>query len=442
MASETQIDSRPLASRSAMIWTVIAAFSTYFCVYGFRKPFTAAGFDDSSWAGIGLKELLVIAQVLGYMASKFIGIKVIAEMPPHRRAVGIVTLVAAAFAALVVFPLVPRPFNAVCLFFNGLALGMTFGLVLGFLEGRRCTEALTAGLCTSFILADGVTKSVGAWLLQAGVSESWMPAAAGCVFLPPLLASVAVLSRVPSPSLSDQIARSVRETLNRQQRWALYRRYAVGLTLLIAMYLIVTVLRSLRADFAPQLWSGLGIEAIPSAYTYSELWVALGVICVNGGAVFIHNNRTAFFVSLATCMFGFLLLAVTLAGWQTQRIGGFAFMVMIGLGLYLPYVAIHTTVFERMLAMTRERGNLGFLMYVADAFGYLGYVGVMIARNVMTPGETLLSFFINACWIAVLVAGAAMVATWIYFWKRSRQYGTQSDTEPVIAPIAVEPAAI
>lgn len=419
MTPPMQTTRDPVASRLAMVWTVIAAFSTYFCVYGFRKPFTAASFAESAWGGIGFKELLVISQVMGYMLSKFIGIKVIAEMPPNRRGIGIIVLVMSAFTALIVFPLVPRPFNAACLFVNGLSLGMTFGLVLGFLEGRRCTEALAAGLCTSFILADGVTKSVGAWLLAAGVSESWMPAAAGGVFFLPLLVSVVVLSQVPAPTESDQAARSVRETLDRNQRRDLYRRYALGLSLLVGMYLLVTVLRSLRADFAPQLWSGLGIDAVPSAYTYSELWVALGVICANGGAVFIRDNRTAFFVSLATCMLGFVLMALTLLGWQSQQIGGFTFMVMIGLGLYLPYVAIHTTVFERMLAMTRERGNLGFLMYVADAFGYLGYVGVMIARNLITPGETLLSFFINACWIAAIASVAALLATWVYFWKRS-----------------------
>jgi len=405
-----------------MIWTVVAAFCTYFCVYGFRKPFTAGNFDDSAWGAIGLKELLIIAQVMGYMLSKFIGIKVIAEVPPHRRAGGIIKLVLFALAALVAFPLVPRPYNAICLFANGLGLGMTFGLVLGFLEGRRCTEALTAGLCTSFILADGVTKSAGAWLLESGVSEAWMPAAAGGVFLLPLMMSVGLLSRVPPPGRADEAARSIRETLNRAERWALYGRYATGLSLIVGMYLIVTVLRSLRADFAPQLWSGLGIEALPSAYTRSELWVALGVIVLNGGAVFISNNRAAFFTSLMTCMVGFALMAITLAGWQAHQIDGFTFMVMIGLGLYLPYVAIHTTVFERLLAMTRQRGNLGFLMYVADAFGYLGYVGVMIARNLITPGENLLSFFITACWTAVMICSLALVGAWIYFWNRSRPH--------------------
>ena len=52
------------------------------------------------------------------------------------------------------------------------------------------SEALAAGLCASFILADGFTKSVGAWLLQNGVSERWMPAAAGLRFVPLLLGYV------------------------------------------------------------------------------------------------------------------------------------------------------------------------------------------------------------------------------------------------------------
>lgn len=418
-----------------MAWTVIAAFSTYFCVYGFRKPFTAGNYEDWSWGGLGFKELLVISQVLGYMASKFIGIKVISELPAHRRAGGIVALVLAAQAALLLLPWIPRPYNAVCLFLNGLSLGMTFGLVLGFLEGRRCTEALAAGLCTSFILADGVTKSVGAWLLQVGVSEAWMPAAAGGIFLLPLLLSVAVLGRVPPPDAHDELARAVRNPLNRQQRWALYGRYATGLTLLIAVYLVVTVLRSLRADFAPQLWAGLGIEALPSAYTRSELWVALGVIAFNGAAVLIMNNRRAFFVSLMTCLAGFALIALTMALWQVEAISGFGFMVLTGLGLYLPYVAIHTTVFERLLAMTRERGNLGFLMYVADAFGYLGYVGVMLARGWVTPGENLLTFFIATCWAAVFTCSLGLLAAAWYFARRTTAHSPVQEipSQPVAA---------
>ena len=168
---------------------------------------------------------------------------------------------------------------------------MVFGLVLGFLEGRRLTEAMTAGLCASFILADGVTKSVGAWLLEQGVPEDWMPSAAGLLFLTPLCIGVAMLARIPAPNKHDIAERTARYQLNRNERWSLYGRYAGGLTLLVTMYLLLTVLRSVRADFAPELWRGLGEPAAPSMFTRSELLVTLGILMASGCTVFVRDNR-------------------------------------------------------------------------------------------------------------------------------------------------------
>ena len=200
------------------LWSISAAFGTYFCMYAFRKPFTAASFTDATLWGIGYKTVLVSTQVLGYTVSKFIGIKVVAEMTPPKRAAGIVLLIATAELSLLLFGVVPNPFNFVFMFFNGLSLGMVFGLVIGFLEGRRQTEALAAGLCASFILADGVTKSVGAWLLQRGVSEYWMPSVAGLLFLAPLGIFVWMLGRIPPPSVEDVAERSERMPLNGAER--------------------------------------------------------------------------------------------------------------------------------------------------------------------------------------------------------------------------------
>lgn len=411
----------PRSQRSELfwaVWAVAAAFGTYFCMYAFRKPFTAATFDDASVGGLTFKTLLVTAQVTGYMVSKFIGIKVISEMPAQRRAVGIVALIVAAELALVLFGLTPRPWSAVWLFCNGLPLGMVFGLVLGFLEGRRSTEALAAGLCASFILADGVMKSVGKWLLEQHVSEDWMPAAAGLIFLLPLGLCVAVLSSVPPPSPHDLAARAERTPMTAAERRSLLRRYALGLVLLVTMYLLVTIVRSIRSDFAPEIWSGLGIHVKAEIYSWSEICVALGVLLVNGGAVLVRDSRRAFFLSLAVCCLGFTLMMAVLIGLRLGVLGGFSFVVMIGLGLYLPYVAMHTTVFERFLAMTRERGNLGFLMYLADAIGYLGYVGVMLSRHSVQADKELLAFFIGICWLSAGASVICLAVCWLYFAQR------------------------
>ena len=387
-------------------------------MYAFRKPFTVGSYQGPPIWGIGEKTLLVTAQVLGYTLSKFLGIRVVAETTASRRALGILILIGIAELALVLFGFAPRPVRPFCLFLNGLALGMVFGLVLGFLEGRRMTEALTAGLCASFILADGLTKSVGQWLLGLGASESWMPALAGLLFFPPLLLFVAMLRRIPPPDELDIEHRSERTTMSASDRLALMRRYGVGLFLIVAAYLLITIARSIRADFAPEIWRGLGVKVDPSTFANSEIIVALVVLVVNSLSVLIVDNRRAFFGSIGVALFGGLLMLGALAGLSTNRIGAFPFMVLIGSGLYLPYVAVHTTVFERLIAMTKERGNLGFLMYLADSVGYLGYAVLMIAKSALPSGEGFLSFFKVTCAIIAVATCACFVAAWLDFARR------------------------
>lgn len=403
-------------------WAMLAAFGCYFCMYGFRKPFTAAGYEETTLWGTGFKTILVTSQVLGYTISKFVGIKVVSEIPPQRRAIGVLGLILVAQLALVAYGLVPRPWNAICLFINGLPLGMVFGLVLGFLEGRQLTEALTAGLCTSFILAGGVTKSVGTWLLNCGVPEDWMPATAGAIYLLPLMVCVWLLSRIPPPTMGDQAARTSRSTMNRTQRWSFFRRYWLGLTSITVIYFVLTILRSLRDDFAPEIWAALGAPANADVFSRSEFWVALGVTIVNGSIVFVYNNRLAFFCSLITCAFGFSLLTVSILLQSAGTISSFWFMVLMGLGLYFPYVAIHTTLFERMIALTRERGTIAFLMYLVDSVGYLGYVAVLLLKNYLGTGKiNMLDLLIGLSWVAVVVAAIGLAATaWAFTRIKSK----------------------
>jgi hypothetical protein len=84
------------------IYGGLMAFGTYFAMYAYRKPFAAAAFADVSAAphifGLVLdyKVALVMAQILGYALSKFIGIKVVSELPARFRVVAILILIALA----------------------------------------------------------------------------------------------------------------------------------------------------------------------------------------------------------------------------------------------------------------------------------------------------------------------------------------------------------
>lgn len=98
-------------------------------------------------------------------------------------------------------------------------------------------------------------------------------------------------------------------------------------------------------------------------------------------------------------------------------------MVLMGLGLYLPYVAVHTTVFERLIAMTRDRSSVGFLLTFADAFGYVGVVVVMLTKEVLHAQGVFerggfLEFFTTAAWAMSGLGLLGLLTVWGYFSRR------------------------
>jgi len=176
-------------------------------MYAFRKPFTAAKYEGLLFLDteITLKTALVISQILGYALSKYVGIKVCSEIRPHQRAKALLWLVIASEAALVLFAILPDPWKCVAIFLNGFPLGMVWGLVVWYLEGRRSSEVLLAGLSCAFIVSSGIVKDFGRAMMGGGVarsweampvigegisrslgqvSENWMPAMVGLHFLP------------------------------------------------------------------------------------------------------------------------------------------------------------------------------------------------------------------------------------------------------------------
>ena len=177
-------------------WCMIAAFGTYFCMYAFRKPFTAGTYSGLNLWDIHYKSILIISQVVGYMLSKFIGIKVISELKSSQRKKLIICLILIAEMALLFFGLTPYPYNFIFLFLNGLPLGMVWGIVFSYLEGRRFTEVLAMGLSISLIISSGILKTayfeIHDWF--PSVTEFWMPALVGIIFLPLFLLFVWMLS--------------------------------------------------------------------------------------------------------------------------------------------------------------------------------------------------------------------------------------------------------
>jgi len=155
-------------------------------MYAFRKPFSAATYEGLKFFGseVDLKTAFVISQLFGYALSKYIGIKVCSEMTRGRRLWTLAGLILAAEAALVLFGVLPGEWKFVALFFNGLPLGMVWGMVVLYLEGRQTSELLLAGLSCSFILGSGMVKNDRLGLVAAfGIMISGLALMGGSTFL-------------------------------------------------------------------------------------------------------------------------------------------------------------------------------------------------------------------------------------------------------------------
>lgn len=401
-----------------MLFGATAAFCTYACMYAFRRGITAVTFEGMAFAGISYKIWLVTAQVFGYAMSKGIGIKVVSEMSPSRRAINILLFVSIALLALLGFALVPAPYNIIFLFLNGLPLGLIYGTMLGFLEGRRQTDGLVAGLTASFIFASGFVKTV-ALTIRAdwGVSEFWLPFVTGSLFVLPMLVSIYALTLLPPPTDEDRALRTERKPMDADERRSFVRNFRPGLVLLIASYVLLSAFRDFRDNFGPEILKDAGVDN-PGIFAKTETLVAVGILIVMALLQRVTNNFRAFALLNCLMLAGGTLVGVSTYAYSNGILSPGNWFLLTGLGLYMAYVPCNGLYFERLIATFRYVSTVGFIVTLADWYGYLGSVAVLLYKNFGHANISYREFFMDGAYILSAVYGVLVIGSFIYFSRR------------------------
>jgi hypothetical protein len=421
-------------------YAVCFSFATYFAMFAFRKPFAAASYEGASWFGgaVGLKSALVIGQVAGYGFAKFVGMKFISETRRRWRAPLLVALIVAAEAALLLFAVVPSGWRPAAMFLNGVPLGMVWGLVVWYLEGRRVSEILLGGVSCSFIIASAATKDVGRAVLAGdaipllglrlpnplpALDEFWMPVAVGGLFLAPFMIAVAMLDQLPEPSARDIAERSAREPMDASMRLDFIRRFLPGMALLLVTYFFITAFRDFRDNYTVELYTQLGYryEDNKTIASRADLYVSLGVGSVLAMLFFVRDNRRGL-----AAVFGVITAGVVLLGGATWlhsqgRISGFWWMTLIGLGSYLAYVPYGSVLFDRLMASTRMAGTAVFAIYVADSLGYVGTITALLTKDLWASKSSQLEFLQAFAYGLSAVGAACLIAAALYFRRATKR---------------------
>ena len=406
------------------IYIALVCFLTYSCIFAFRKPFTVGLYKDMpSFLGIDFKNLLVIAQVLGYTASKFMGVKFISELKNVGRGKLIFFLTIFSLLPLLLFPFLPTPINILCLFVNGFPLGMTWGIIFSFVEGRRGTDFIGAAMGASIIVSSGFAKSVAKWMQIAfHINDLWLPFSTGIVFVVPIIILVYLLEQIPEPTLEEINLKSARLPMSNAERVIFFKKFMPGIVSFIFLYVILTLFRDLRDNFAADIWTNLGFSNNANIFTNSELPIAIIVLTIIASMIFIKKNSLVFLISQYMIVFGFIIVLVSSILFQFQMLSGFYWMLFVGLGLYIGYTPFNSILFDRMIATFRLKGNVGFLIYLMDSFGYLASVIVIAIKGAAHIKLNWASFYAKGVLYSSIIGLIISIFSIFYYIKKIKQF--------------------
>lgn len=405
-----------------ILWAGGTALLSYSLVYALRKPFTAAGFDGMTFWGIDYKVAVSIVQLVGYAASKLLGIKYISELRPEGRLRFIIGSAALSEISLVMFGLLPVPYNILALFFNGMSLGCMWGVIFSFLEGRRVTDLLASIMGVSMALSSGLAKSLGLYTLNTlHVSEFWMPALIGAVAFPLLCLTGWTLTRLPAPTAEDIASRSVRTTLDSRGRMELFRRFMPLLILLFVANLLLTVQRDIKEDFIVRI---IDVDQVSSwIFAATDSIATIVILGIFSILAFCGNHARVLSILLLLSTAGVCVLAVVGAGYNTLNLPVGLWLLVQSLCLDIAYLSFQTVFFERFIACFRIKGNVGFFIVTIDFFGYAGTLVLLLFKELRAGDIDWLTFYNHMSVYIGVICSVAFILSLIYILFGSRKSG-------------------
>ncbi|NDC42604.1 MAG: hypothetical protein EBZ77_13830 [Chitinophagia bacterium] len=280
-------------------------------------------------------------------------------------------------------------------------------------------------MASSLVFASGFVKSVGRYLLQQWhMSEFFMPFATGLVFALPLFEFVYLLNCIPPPTAADAAERSERRPMTGKDRLQFFNHYWPGILLICATYLMLTVVRDVRDNFEVEIWSSLGFGKQPAIFTQIDLPVAIAVLAVMALLIRVKDNLKAFVLIHLIILTGLMVVLTATFMYNAGSLNAIAWMAAAAFGLYLAYVPYNSIYFERMIAAFRIVGNVGFVMYLADAMGYLASVTVLLYKQFGTGSISWLHFYSNGLVIVSLGGIATILLSLVFFIKRHKKERT------------------
>ncbi len=246
-----------------------------------------------------------------------------------------------------------------------------------------------------------------------------MPATVVAIFLVPFFLSVFLLNQLPPPDEEDVASRNKRSVMDGKGRMAFVKQFLIGLILLLVLYFFLTAYRDFRDNYMPEVFAAMGYLAEPTLFSKADYPIAFGIMIVMALLNLPKTHHGGLLAVFAVMIAGMVLMGAATLLKDFGRISGLWWMILIGFGAYLAYVPFGAVLFERVMASTKAAGTAVFAIYLCDAVGYTGSVGIQLYKDLGHPDLDYYQF-LRLFTYAMAGAGAVLFfLSSVYFYRKS-----------------------
>ena len=134
------------------------------------------------------------------------------------------------------------------------------------------------------------------------------------VFLIPVTILVYLLEKIPDPTPIEAAEKSIRVPMDKNERKRFFNMFSFGLVSFIFIYILLTLFRDIRDNFAADIWLELGYGNSAGIFTSTELPIAFSVLVLIASMIYINNNKLAFQISQIIILVQFCINTPQLSG--------------------------------------------------------------------------------------------------------------------------------
>jgi len=349
----------------------ITTFCLYTFMYAIRRPFSALVYDNMILWGTNVKIWMVLAQLLGYTLSKFYGIRLLGKIKPEDRGIYLIAILSIATLPLFLLQYTPIEAWPWLMLLNGFPLGLVWGIVFSYVEGRKYTELIGTMLACTFVFSSGWVKSFGLYLQELlTLKIEQVPFFTAITALIAAALVILILEKLPPPTIQDKQLRNERKPLSLEAQKNFLIDYGQILFPFVLIYGIFTIMRDFRDSFSAEMLKENAAYS-NAIFTNMELKVSVVLLCLVPLFSWIKSHHRAINLTVLSILVGVLVSLSSTILFTQDKISVTWLLMLTGGGFYLGYILINISVMDRLIGYSGQSGNSGFLIYIADSVGYL-----------------------------------------------------------------------